>query len=50
MTRIARELWFGDERRYNATVAFYRANAGWLWFGDERRYNATQFRPMDELV
>ena len=34
-------LWFGDERRYNATELFANSTNIWLWFGDERRYNAT---------
>ena len=35
------QLWFGDERGYNATdqLSFIRATQ--LWFGDERGYNAT---------
>ena len=36
-----KQLWFGDERGYNATVACYLYSSRWLWFGDERGYNAT---------
>ena len=35
------ELWFGDERRYNATTNLQEGSWQELWFGDERRYNAT---------
>ena len=36
------QLWFGDERGYNATNADFQKYALLLWFGDERGYNATQ--------
>ena len=35
------ELWFGDERGYNATLQRELAPEVKLWFGDERGYNAT---------
>ena len=35
------ELWFGDERGYNATLTFKLLLSSKLWFGDERGYNAT---------
>ena len=35
------ELWFGDERGYNATITNSRREIVRLWFGDERGYNAT---------
>ena len=34
-------MWFGDERRYNATNNVKAKLISTLWFGDERRYNAT---------
>ena len=41
MTSISRELWFGDERGYNATNFCEYMRDATLWFGDERGYNAT---------
>ena len=35
------QLWFGDERGYNATKAPKEMKSQQLWFGDERGYNAT---------
>ena len=35
------ELWFGDERGYNATRGVLQSQRIVLWFGDERGYNAT---------
>ena len=37
------ELWFGDERGYNATIGTRNDSSKELWFGDERGYNATDF-------
>ena len=36
------ELWFGDERGYNATIVSLKNDKVELWFGDERGYNATR--------
>ena len=36
------QLWFGDERGYNATPATLLPLVPRLWFGDERGYNATE--------
>ena len=36
------QLWFGDERGYNATKAPKEMKSQQLWFGDERGYNATE--------
>ena len=36
------QLWFGDERGYNATQTYQRHRLQKLWFGDERGYNATR--------
>ena len=36
-----KQLWFGDERGYNATVFKLLIKTSKLWFGDERGYNAT---------
>ena len=35
------QLWFGDERGYNATTNTSELTSVGLWFGDERGYNAT---------
>ena len=35
------QLWFGDERGYNATHEDVNHIEHGLWFGDERGYNAT---------
>ena len=37
------QLWFGDERGYNATANETQTLNDVLWFGDERGYNATIF-------
>ena len=39
--RPVMELWFGDERGYNATKLQQDIGNQLLWFGDERGYNAT---------
>ena len=36
------QLWFGDERGYNATQDWKGLHLDLLWFGDERGYNATE--------
>ena len=41
MLLVELELWFGDERGYNATRHNGKVVALRLWFGDERGYNAT---------
>ena len=39
-----KQLWFGDERGYNATFMEKAMKDIKLWFGDERGYNATRTR------
>ena len=47
---MATQLWFGDERGYNATFNNGSTTAGKLWFGDERGYNATNQRKVHEIL